>query len=153
MSKLNLKIPPVAQGLLALLLMLLSERYVPIYRVDFRFKSIFAAAFLILGMVVGASAVLTFIKMRTTVDPRYPNKASRLVITGVYRISRNPMYLAILLVLLGVAVHLGALSAGCVVIAFGAYIHHHQILPEERVLRHKFGESYARYSKEVRRWL
>lgn len=153
MSRLSLKIPPVAQGVIALVLVWLLSRYWPVRRIDFMFKGVVSLGLIGAGVLVGAWAVATFIKLRTTVDPRYPDKASRLVVVGIYKYSRNPMYLAILLVLLGVALHRGALSSVLVVPLFVVYINRYQIAPEERSLAQQFGESYRHYAGRVRRWL
>ena len=153
MTKLSLKIPPVAQGVIALILVFLVNRYLPVYRMDIRFKGPFSLTIVGIGVLVGITAVAAFIRLRTTVDPRYPNKASRLVVIGIYKYSRNPMYLAILLILTGVAVCLGALSSLSVIFLFVAFIHFYQILPEEKALEQKFGESYRQYAGRVRRWI
>ena len=73
--------------------------------------------------------------------------------TGIYKYSRNPMYLAILMVLIGVSVYLGALSSILILLIFVIYINQFQIVPEERSLEQKFGDSYRQYAKGVRRWV
>ena len=153
MSKLSLKIPPVAQGIIALMLIWLFNRYIPILNIDIIFKGAFSLVIICIGGFVGILGIAAFIKLRTTVDPRNPDKASKLVIVGVYRYSRNPMYLAIVLILAGVSVYLGALSSILVVFFFVAYINRFQIVPEDQMLEKKFGENYVQYTKQVRRWL
>jgi protein-S-isoprenylcysteine O-methyltransferase Ste14 len=63
------------------------------------------------------------------------------------------MYLGLLLVLLGFAIWLGNVLAPIMLVAFVLYLTRFQIVPEERVLREKFGEEYAGYMRRVRRWL
>ena len=101
---LKLKIPPVAQGIIALILIWLSSRFWPLYRIEINFKNGVSLGIILIGIVVGGLGVSAFIRLRTTVDPRRPDKASRLVVIGIYKYSRNPMYLAILLLLIGVAI-------------------------------------------------
>jgi len=153
MSKLNLKIPPVALGLIALILMLLLNRWLPLYRLDFTLQAGLSVCTIGLGAWVALLAVIAFVRLGTTVDPRNPDKAGQLVVMGIYRYSRNPMYLGILLMLLGIAIYLGTLSAVIVVVFFAAHIDCYQIQPEEQALEAKFGSSYREYALRVRRWI
>ena len=82
-----------------------------------------------------------------------PQAASSLVIVGVYKLTRNPMYLGLSLVLLGWAVFLWSAWALLGPIVFIAYISRFQIAPEERVLATLFGAEYSAYKAKVRRWL
>ena len=151
--KLSLKIPPVAQTIVAILLIWLLDRYAPIYHIKFIYQSIVAGTLIGIGAIVALSGVFAFIKLNTTVDPRYPEKASELVIIGIYKYSRNPMYLGILFVITGIAVYFGALSSVFVISPFVAFINKYQIVPEEVALQEKFSENYTRYAQNVRRWL
>jgi hypothetical protein len=80
--KLSLKIPPVAQAIVAILLIWLLDRYAPIYHIKFIYQSIVAGALIGIGVIVALSGVFAFIKLNTTVDPGYPEKASELVMIG-----------------------------------------------------------------------
>ena len=153
MSNLRLKIPPVAQGIITLVCIWLLSRYVPIFHIDITFKAIVSVVIICIGVLVGVLAVSSFIRLRTTVDPRYPEKASKLVVNGIYRYSRNPMYLAIVLVLFGISIYLGALSSLLILFLFVVYINRFQIVPEEQMLTQKFGEQYIQYTSQVRRWI
>lgn len=153
MSNLNLKIPPVAQGIIALMLIWVLDRHMPIFHIDIAFKEAVSMVIICMGGLVGVLAVAAFIQMRTTVDPRYPGKARRLVVIGVYKYSRNPMYLSIVLVLFGISIYLGAISSLLVPFLFVAYINQFQIVPEEQMLEQKFGKEYLKYAKHVRRWI
>lgn len=99
------------------------------------------------------AGLLAFRRQRTTVNPLRPDKTSVLVTGGVYRISRNPMYMGMALFLLAWAVWLGALGAFMGPVAFVAWISRFQIQPEERVLAEHFGQAFADYKRQVRRWL
>ena len=83
----------------------------------------------------------------------HPEQASTLVTSGVYRFTRNPMYVGILLLLAAVAAHLGSVLALLGLPAFVFWIGRFQIAPEERALRAKFGSAYDDYTRAVRRWL
>lgn len=105
------------------------------------------------GGVVSGLGALAFRRARTTVNPLHPERATSVVTGGVYRHTRNPMYVGLLFVLLGCAVAFGAASALLGLPAFVAYITRFQIQPEERALQAKFGRAYTDYAAGVRRWL
>jgi len=151
--KLSLKFPPVAQGIVAILLIWLFDRYAPLYHIKFIYQSIVVWVLIGTGVIVALSGIFAFIKLNTTVDPRCPEKASKLVIIGIYKYSRNPMYFGLLLVITGIAVYSGSLSSIFVVASFVAFITKYQIVPEEVTLQEIFGESYVHYAQKVRRWL
>lgn len=147
-------LPPLALFALVAVAMWLLDRLLP--RIGPALPSLTVPAVLIgaCGLVVGVLALLPFRRSRTTVDPRHPERASRLVTDGVYLVSRNPMYLAMLLGLVAWGLWLGqavALLLGPVF--FVAYLNRRQIVPEERALAATFGDEYERYRRTVRRWL
>tara|TARA_R110002096_G_scaffold1376_20_gene7289 strand:- start:3027 stop:3536 length:510 start_codon:yes stop_codon:yes gene_type:complete len=107
----------------------------------------------ITGIGIAVIGVVEFRRAGTTVDPRVPGQSAQLVASGVYRYSRNPMYVGFLLVLCGWAVLLGNALSLLLVPAFVVYMNHFQIVPEERAMREKFGAAYTQYSDTVRRWL
>lgn len=153
MSSLELKVPPLAQVAVFAGLMWLAARAVP--ALAFTFPGQAAAALLLVaaGALVAAAGVVAFRRARTTVDPRDPAKSAALVATGIYRTSRNPMYLGFLLALARWGIFLGNVLALAALPLFVAAMNRLQIAPEERVLRERFGESYMRYQRSVRRWL
>jgi protein-S-isoprenylcysteine O-methyltransferase Ste14 len=104
------------------------------------------------GLISGAGA-REFKRAKTTVNPLHPERASSIVKTGIYRFTRNPMYVGILLVLLGCFLAFGGASAVVGLPAFIWYINRFQIAPEERVLQAKFGSEYNEYRARVRRWV
>lgn len=99
------------------------------------------------------AAFVTFRRAKTTVNPLKPERASALVTTGVYRLTRNPMYVSLFLLLLAYAIYLWSLLALVGPILFIAYITRFQIVPEERALEAKFGGEFAAYKRRVRRWI
>lgn len=96
---------------------------------------------------------MRFRKVGTTVHPLEPNKATYLVTDGVFRFSRNPMYLGLLLLLIGWAVWLGSASPWLVPPLFVIVLTLVQIIPEERALHQRFGEEYVSYQRSVSRWI
>lgn len=112
-----------------------------------------AVALGLLGVVVAAAGVVAFRRHQTTVNPFQPAAASTLVEKGIYRRTRNPMYVGVTLALLGYAAFLSHPMALLLVVLFPAYIQVFQIAPEERALDRLFGEAYARYKERVPRWL
>lgn len=105
------------------------------------------------AVLLGVGAVIQFVAARTTVDPHRVRRASRLVTGGVYRITRNPMYLALLLVLLASAVREADPLALACAGGFVAYLNRFQIAPEERTLADLFGEEYEAFRRRTRRWI
>ena len=112
-----------------------------------------AITLFLLGALVALAGVLAFRSSRTTVDPRKPEATSALVSSGVYRYSRNPMYVGFALCLLAWGVFLTSAWALIGVIVFVMYMNRFQIAPEERALRELFGEDFRDYERRVRRWL
>ena len=132
MSKLETKIPPVVVFTIAALLMWLVSKYTPAINLPEMMRWLIIFSFLLFGAVMGLFGVFSFLKEETTVNPMEPEKAKSLVDTGVYNISRNPMYLALALVLFAFAVYLKSLWSLPFVILFMIYKTRFQIFPEER---------------------
>lgn len=107
----------------------------------------------VLAGVVGTLAVLHCFRARTTVHPHCPEKTSCLVAYGVFKLSRNPMYLALLLLLTAWMLQLGHLLSPLWLAGFVVYITRFQIRPEERVLQELFGDEYEAYCLGTRRWV
>ncbi|MGC4009559.1 MAG: isoprenylcysteine carboxylmethyltransferase family protein [Pseudomonas sp.] len=105
------------------------------------------------GVAVCLAGVASFRRARTTVNPLKPESASSLVVSGIYRHTRNPMYLGFAIVLLGWCVFLGSALAVVGVALFVLYIGRFQIHPEERALRELFGAEFDAFCGRVRRWV
>jgi len=105
------------------------------------------------GLLVMVAGILEFRKARTTVNPMKPHDASALVTGGIYRFTRNPMYVGDVLILLAVAVFFSNPLGLAGVALFVVWMDALQIPAEERALRARFGEAYDRYCLEARRWL
>ncbi|MFN3960548.1 MAG: methyltransferase family protein [Parvularculaceae bacterium] len=146
-------IPPPVLALACGGLMWLVARQAPLPAVDFPGRLGLAAALAGAGLLIDLVSVAAFIRARTTVNPLAPEKANALVVEGLYRVSRNPMYLGMLLILLGWGLWLGQPLALIVVAGLVLLIERMQIVPEERALEEKFGDDYRAYRKRVRRWI
>lgn len=153
MNALELKIPPIVQVFIVAGLMWALEGLLPGLGFVFPASLVVALGLATAGVVVALLGVLEFRSAGTTVDPRIPEQSASLVVGGVYRISRNPMYVGFLLVLTGWAVFLGNIASLLLLPAFVLYMNRFQIAPEERFMREKFGEAYRQYEAAVRRWL
>lgn len=153
MSSLELKIPPPAVTLLFGFLMWLASLLIAPVAVPFAVRVGVAVVIVSVGLIFGGSAMLSFVRRRTTMNPIKPDAASSLVTGGVFRVTRNPMYLSLLLYLLAWAAYLSNVLPLLFLPVFVLYIHQFQIKPEERVLSALFGPEYAAYKGRVRRWL
>jgi protein-S-isoprenylcysteine O-methyltransferase Ste14 len=144
--------PPAVAALLALLMWWLASR-TPVLELTLELRAVTAVMLLFSGLGVALSGVVFFQRAETTVNPFTPEKTSTLVTSGIYRYSRNPMYLGMLLVLLAWAAWLAAPWTLVGPVVFMAWITRFQVLPEERVLQRHFGQPFEDYCRHVRRWL
>lgn len=152
MRFLELAVPPLALVVIVAFGMALIAYLVPT-SVTVPAKLIIAATLVLLGALVALAGVLEFRRQQTTVNPFTPEQSSALITTGIYRFSRNPMYLGFLLALLGWAAYLSNWASALLLPAFIAYMNRFQIQPEERALESRFGQPFGEYRKSVRRWL
>jgi protein-S-isoprenylcysteine O-methyltransferase Ste14 len=153
MHDLELKVPPLAFVLFIALLMWLVSWTVPQLGFDFPGHVGAALALGAAGAITILLGVASFRRAKTTFNPMKPEASTFLVVSCVYKFSRNPMYLGLLLIVAGWAVFLSNLLAFLLLPAFVFYMSRFQIEPEERALRAKFPEKFAVYEFHVRRWL
>ena len=153
MPALELKVPPGIVTLIAAAVMWLAATGVPAADIPLPWRGLCAGLLFLAGLGVVVAAVVSFRRAKTTLNPMRPAEASTLVNSGIYRWSRNPMYLGLLLWLLGWACVVGNLLAWAVVPLWVMYLGRFQIMPEERSLAVQFGADYAAYCRRVRRWL
>jgi len=145
------KIIPPVYLLLSLLAMTALSYFLPIARFIQPPYSYAGAVLLVIGLAIAATAAGSFKRAGTPVVPFEPSTA--LVTGGLYRITRNPMYLGMVLGLLGAAVLFGTVGALLPIPVFAWIIHTRFIVGEERFLEDIFGSSYLSYKKSVRRWI
>lgn len=153
MSALDLKVPPPVVALLIAAAMWLVPLVTPELDVPMLIRITLAASIALVGGAFSLAGVISFRRAKTTVNPMKPEKASSLVTSGIYAITRNPMYVGLFLVLVGWAAFLSSALALAGPVAFVLYIGRFQITPEERVLSTIFGSEYIEYQTRVRRWL
>jgi protein-S-isoprenylcysteine O-methyltransferase Ste14 len=149
----RLRVPPVAVALILAAAMWGAQRALPGWGVVLPGRALLVTVLVLLAGAIGIAGLRAFHRSRTTVDPLRPERASSLVTGGIYRRTRNPMYLALAIVLLAWAAWLGHALAPLGVLAFVAWMNGLQIAPEERALGTLFGAEFERYCTEVRRWL
>ncbi|MBT7950672.1 MAG: isoprenylcysteine carboxylmethyltransferase family protein [Gammaproteobacteria bacterium] len=153
MSILELKVPPVVQLLLLFVLMWFLSISIPVFSFVIPANWQLSLTFTCLGLALSISGVITFRLASTTVDPRCPEEVSTIVKSGVYKWSRNPMYLGFLSILLGWALYLANVSAFICLPLFVLYMNRFQIQPEEKAMSTRFGDEYLLYMNSVRRWI
>ncbi len=153
MHGLELKIPPVAVFLVCGALMWALADRIPQAAFALPGARVVAAVLTTVGATLGLAGILAFRRHGTTVHPVHPDRASAIVSEGIYRYTRNPMYLGLALFLLAWSAWLGNFLALACVPAFMAYMTRFQIRPEERALLAKFGTEFANYMNAVRRWI
>ena len=153
MHPLDHKIPPPVIAVLCGGLAWLLAHFTPGFHFDIPARLPIVAVLVLVGLALDFSGLLSFRKARTTFNPLAPSRSKVIVQSGLYRYTRNPMYLGMVLELLGLCVFLANPLTLAAVVVFVAYITRFQIIPEERLLLGKFGEPYALYTRKVRRWI
>ncbi|WP_405382512.1 methyltransferase family protein [Maribacter sp. LLG6340-A2] len=148
----ELKLPPAVVFVVFGLLMFGLDLVLPFGHFDFFGRMVLFKVLLLFAVIIVVTSLFQFYRAKTTVDPTRPNKASNLVVDGVFKYSRNPMYLAMLLFLLALGVYLGNAFNTLVAAGFVAYMNRFQIIPEELSLKEKFGRAYKEYCTLTRRW-
>lgn len=150
---LELKIPPVIIFIVCIGVIWMVQTYLPEYNITFTGQNWVAIACLLCGAALGIMGVFQFARKQTTVNPHKPENTTVFISTGIYSISRNPMYLGLLIVLIAGFIKWGNLFSLFILPAFIIYMNEFQIKPEERVLKEKFGHEFLSYARNTNRWL
>ena len=153
MHTLELKIPPPIVALLIAAAMWGVSLAAPAAPLPLNIRVVAAIAIALAGVAVSIAGVAAFRSAKTTLNPLKPGTTSALVTSGVYRFTRNPMYVGLALGLLGWAVFLSSAWNLLGPLVFILYMTRFQIVPEERALSGIFGAAYSEYRARVRRWL
>lgn len=153
MRTLETKIPPVLLTVLLGLAAFSLSKANPESSFSFVGQFVAGGICLVTGVLISLLGVKAFQDHRTTVNPTTPESTSQIVCIGVYRHTRNPMYVGFGLVLLAAVLFMGNAASFLVIPVYVVYITHFQIKPEERALLAKFGAPYREYMASVRRWL
>lgn len=153
MSALELKIPPPVWFILSVALAFGLDRLLPGARVAVAGLPQIGVVLAVVSALFALAAIRAFKKHETTIHPTHPGKTTALVMEGPFRLSRNPMYVGLVGVLLAAICALqnpvSALALPLLVWAITRF----QITPEERILAANFGEPFADYCRRVPRWL
>jgi protein-S-isoprenylcysteine O-methyltransferase Ste14 len=144
-------IMPTTWLLLALIAMLALHLLVPVARIVPRPWQLLGLGPLLVGVAMNLVADRAFHAVHTSVKPL--EASSILVTDGVFRLTRNPMYVGFVLVLLGVAALLRSVTPFAVVVAFAVLMDRGFVAVEERMLAQRFGAEWERYRRRTRRWL
>jgi len=153
MPSLDHKIPPPVVGILVATATWGVSAIGPQFSIAPELRYAAVAVLAVAGVALDLLGLVAFRASRTTINPLKPERTSALVTRGVYRVTRNPMYVGMGLLLLAWAVYLSALLPFAGPAIFVVYITRFQIQPEERVLKGIFGVEYSTYTARVRRWL
>lgn len=153
MRALELKVPPPGVALLIGVAMWFAARQQASVELPLVARVIAFVGIALAGGAIALAGDREFKRARTTISPFKPENSTALVTSGIYGITRNPMYVGLTLVLLGWAVFLWSAWALLGPVVFALYINRFQIAPEERILSAKFGDAYKQYTARVRRWL
>ena len=152
MKALELKIHPPIVLLFCLCLAYVLSHYLPLLALPSILSSLYGYIGAT-GVLLSLAGIWEFRKAKTTIDPTKPENASQLVSGGVYRITRNPMYLGMLFINIATIFKFSNYYGFIALPVFIVYITQFQIKPEERIIEDVFGEEYVHYKKKVRRWL
>jgi protein-S-isoprenylcysteine O-methyltransferase Ste14 len=149
----KLKIPPPIVTVVTGGAMWLIDKLTPALGFQLPARYVIAGCVAFAGVVVAVMGVASFRRAGTTVNPLRPERASSLVTAGIYRLTRNPMYLGLLLALIAWGVMLENALALLLLPVFILYMNRFQIRAEEAALTAAFGQDFADYKSRVRRWL
>ena len=148
----ELKLPPAVVFVCFGCLMWAVGSWLPVGDFEFFGRIWVIGALLIGAALIAGIALIQFFVSRTSIDPLHPSKSTKLVTSGVYQFSRNPMYLALLMILLAWGLWLGNAFNTLTAAGFVYYMNAYQIKPEEKHLLQTFGSKYKQYCSMVRRW-
>ena len=150
-NSMNNKIPPPIVTLVFGLCIYLSKSFFPEF--SFSIQSSLSIISFIVGISVLVTAIISFKNHETTVNPISIEKASSLVVTGIFKYSRNPMYLGMSFILLGLTLKFNLIGGLIFTGLFMLFITIFQIKPEETAMEKLFDQEWKDYVSNVRRWL
>ncbi len=150
----HLRIPPPIVALIGILLIFLSKDYILILYLHPHLQNTLSLLFLIIGFVIILLAIKEFKKSETTVNPMKPETSTSLVTSGIFKYTRNPMYLGLACILLASCFYFSSLFGIIIYVPlFIFYITVFQIIPEEESMKSLFNDEYLEYCLKVRRWI
>ena len=146
-----IKIPPPV-----LVLILVSSNYFSSKKIDLIHlpnQDLISIIILLIGILILINPIFKFIKSKTTIDPIKFKKVNKLIISGIYKYSRNPMYLGLLMIVISTSIFFLNIFSITTPLLFYCWINRFQIKREEIFLTEKFGEEYMSYKIKTRRWI
>ena len=149
MKSLETKIPPLIVVLFFLFLIFFLRNLLQV----FTFKIYVPFFFLWLAIAFFSTGIIEFRKYKTTLNPLKPEESSALLTTGVFKFSRNPIYLALLNLLISFSIYLGSFLGLIILPLFVIYMNQFQIKPEEKAMLKLYGKEFENYCSNVRRWI
>ena len=147
----NNKIPPPIVTLVFGLAIYFSKPLFPYF--SNVILNVLSLLLIIVGPLTLISAARSFKAQQTTINPINIDKATSLVVSGVFKYSRNPMYLGMVLILLAVSFKFNLIGGAILTMIFVGYITRFQIIPEEIVMDKLFGDEFEKYKNKTRRWI
>ena len=151
MTNIKTKLPPPLVALIFGFLINYTKNIFP--KIEIKNQIIFGSFMIINGLIIILSAIILFKKYQTTISPLNPSNATKLITNGIYKFSRNPMYLGLLLVLLGISIIFNLTGGFFFILLFILYMNLFQIIPEENAMVDLFKDQFIDYKKNVRRWI
>jgi len=145
------KIPPPI-----LVLILVSSNYYSSKKIDLIHlpnQDLISIIIFLFGILILINPIFKFIKSKTTIDPIKFKKVNKLIISGIYKYSRNPMYLGLLMIVISTSIFYLNIFSITTPFLFYCWINRFQIKKEEIFLTEKFGEEYMSYKIKTRRWI
>ncbi len=151
MISIKTKIPPPLVALIFGILVIYSKSTFP--KIEIGWGGFFGSFMIIIGLIIILSAIIQFKKYKTTITPLNPLNATKLIVHGIYKFSRNPMYLGLLLILSGISIIKNPIGGLLFVPLFILYLNRFQIIPEESAMLDLFKDDFLKYKENVRRWI
>ena len=146
-----IKIPPPLIVLVLIVSIYFSSKKIHLINIPLQLEiSIFILS---AGILIFVNPVLQFIKSKTTVNPIQFEEVNKLVTSGIFKYSRNPMYLGMLMIVLSTSIFYLNIYSILTPLLFILWINKFQIKREEEFLIEKFGDEYLSYKKKTRRWI
>ena len=151
MMHIKTKIPPPIVALTFSFLIYYTKDIFP--KIEIRYETIFGSFMIIIGLTIILSAIILFKKYQTTITPLNPSNATKLITDGIYKFSRNPMYLGMLMIIISTSIFYLNIYSILTPFLFILWINKFQIKREEVFLTEKFGKEYLSYKNKTRRWI
>ena len=146
-----IKIPPPLIVLVLIVSIYFSSKKIDLINIPLQME--ISILILSAGILIFVNPVLQFIKSKTTVNPIQFEEVNKLVTSGIFKYSRNPMYLGMLMIVLSTSIFYLNIYSILTPLLFILWINKFQIKREEEFLIEKFGDEYLSYKKKTRRWI